>query len=1118
MTRTVDSARKTHRLSLGVLYNGDNLFQEQTIEGIRAFASESGLDLFAFDAAACSEAGGEPGAGDAVKVSFCNLVNKRLIAGLLILSGAFPSRTRREENQLYKRFNPLPLVTVGFSLPGAPSVLPNWRKSMIDIVLHLARVHGRKRIAFIAGPEGAASREKIGQFEEALRRAKLPLNRKLIITGDYGIEGGRRAAALLAAGAKPACDAVLAANDAAAAGAMEELVRRGIDVPDQCSVAGWQDEELAAGAFLPLTTVRLSRRTIGWKSAELLAGIVRGTRKSVSLKVPAEFIVRRSCGCPSRGARFPTETRTGRRKAGTKAVRLKKRMSEISALIPPSPAAARLLEKKALALLDSLPRAAAREPGAFNLVWRNLLCLVAGLRLDPDPWINLLSLLRRDALEIAAASDAAGIEAVFSEALTFAAELKQRSALFSKSLFLEQALRLRAVEHRLLTAVSPDEVRRVVLEDFPRLGVTACSFSLHVPSRSPLHYSRLAAGYDGEKIPAASAGRAPFLTNRLFPPGAVDTRKRTSFFIEPLYAGTEFLGLCNLSVERTDLALIGILRKSLQGALLNSSRRDSAREARTELEARLSSQARELLELSERFQREKRTVERLREELNRSEERYRKWFEEDFTGNFIAAANGDIINCNAAFARIFGFHSVAEAHRANFGNLYPNKSALEDFYTLLGVVRRIEYYESEFVRQDGTVLHIIGNIIGSFDEDNNLVEMQGFLFDNTERKRLEDELRHAHKMDAIGRLAGGIAHDFNNILTGIMGYAELLLDKIPKSDPSQRDVEEIKKAAKSAASLTRQLLAFSRKQILKPLYLDLNDVVQSMRDLLIRIIGEHISLVTELDPDLKPVKADRGQIEQVIMNLVINSRDALPQGGTIVLTTRNKTIDGTIELSTSADIKPGPYVVLEVCDNGVGMDLETQSHIFEPFFSTKKPGQGVGLGLSTVYGIITQSGGFPEVVSEPHRGTTMRIYLPQYSVTAEVRAERLSYTEEMKGNETILLVEDEDFVRELAEKVLSREGYHVLAAHNAQEALSLVKKHSLTFDLVVTDIVMPGASGVELGQKIQALRPEIKVLYMSGYDDKMLSQHGESVTRLNFIQKPFTPELFLRKVQDALNR
>jgi len=367
-------------------------------------------------------------------------------------------------------------------------------------------------------------------------------------------------------------------------------------------------------------------------------------------------------------------------------------------------------------------------------------------------------------------------------------------------------------------------------------------------------------------------------------------------------------------------------------------------------------------------------------------------------------------------------------------------------------------------------------------------------------------------------LAGGIAHDFNNILTGIMGYAELLLNKIPGSDPSLKDVEEIKKAAKSAASLTRQLLAFSRKQLMKPLILDLNEVVRNMRDLLVRIIGEHIRLVTELEDDLAPVKADRGQIEQVLMNLVINARDALPQGGVIVLTTRNQVIESDAEPSDAKDRKPGRYTVLEVTDNGVGMDLETQAHIFEPFFTTKKPGQGVGMGLSTVYGIVSQSGGFTDVTSEPHRGTSFRVYLPHYTKLAEVNNESLPYQEEMRGNQTILLVEDENFVRELAEKVLCGEGYHVIAAHNAQEALSFVKKHTLSFDLVVTDIVMPGISGLELGQKIMSLRPGIKILYMSGYDEKMLLAQGESGVPDNFIPKPFSPELLLQSVQNVLNQ
>jgi PAS domain S-box-containing protein len=1110
-------SRTHHRLSIGLLFDGNNLLQQEVIEGIETAAVAADIQVFAFDSAICGENAGT----EAVKNAFSSLVNKRLIGGLIILAGAFPTQNPRERNQMYKRFHPLPLVTIGFTLPGIPSVLSDSAQGMHELVSHLAGAHRRKRIAFISGPASfPPTAERRARFESALRRRKLSVLKKLVIEGDFTYESGRRAVARLAAGNLLACDAIIAANDVMAAGAIDELTSRGIRVPETCAVAGFQNEEISTCTFPPLTTVAVSQGTTGRQAVELLAAAIRGARPSPVL-VPTPLVVRESCGCAAPApvdptAQFPPPAKVRRRPAKSRSTAwIKSAQKEMRILFPAASAAAgKLLEAGSAGLLARLDAfGATGETGPLLAAWRAWLSLIAGLRGDLDAWMAYLPALCR---HVTKSADL--INALLPRAIADGRAVAQRALLYAKCLFPQAAMRLRDVEHKLLTGAGLDRIRQIITNDFPLIGITGCLFSLHAGSTSPLNYSTPEAGYDLEAPFRLPSWKNQFLTNRLFPAGTFTAKHRKTFFVEPLFSGTDFLGVCLLSAVRIDLALNRILRTGLQGALVNSFRLGEMNGEKAGLKTQLAGQTRELLRLTELWQREKRTAEKIQEELDRSETRYKRWFEEDFTGNFIAAANGDIINCNSAFARIFGFASVIEAQGANFGNFYPNKSALEDFYTLLGVVRRIAYYESEFVRKDGNVIHILGNIIGSFDDDNNLVEMQGFLFDNTDRKRLEEELRHAHKMDAIGRLAGGIAHDFNNILTGIMGYSELLLDKIPKSDPSQRDVEEIKKAAKSAASLTRQLLAFSRKQILKPLLLDLNDVVKSMRDLLIRIIGEHITLDTELDPDLTSVKADRGQIEQVIMNLVINSRDAMPQGGTIVVTTRNKVIESTIEFSSSVDIKPGPYVVLEVCDNGVGMDLETQSHIFEPFFSTKKIGQGVGLGLSTVYGIITQSGGFPEVMSEPHRGTTMRIYLPQYTSTAEVREERLQYQEEVKGTETILLVEDEDFVRDLAEKVLTREGYHVIAAHNAQEALSLVKKHTLSFDLVVTDIVMPGISGVELGQKIQALRPEIKVLYMSGYDDKMLAQHGESPVRINFIQKPFTPEILLRKVQDALNR
>ncbi len=1111
------SAARQQALSLGVLFNADAPAQERILAGIESFAAEKNINLYLFDTAVCTE----PGSGPAAQNALSNLVNKRLVRGLVILPDAFPSSGTRPRTQTYKRFHPLPLVTAGCALPGLPHILPDMAAGLTALVGHLAKAHQRRRIGFISGPAGRPdTRELLHGWETALKHSGLPFRKNLVVAGNLTYESGRRAALKLCVTGRTACDAVVAANDYMAAGALEELIHRGVRVPEDCSVVGLANEEVSAVSVLPLTTVDTGLEEIGRQAAEKLFRLIHGETVRRTVKVSTRPLIRSSCGCLLPGDGFPLDALAGTTAPYRPAAppspdrgRASRRLSrEIAGLYPAFPAGSRsVLETLLKAVLVHLPTGGDVSRSALFLkAWQSLL---AGLSVEGQPlrpWLDVLDVLCGRPSRRGAAFPTRAHQAVLDFELRM--DALHRCLIPRHGRLLEDAVR------ELTLARDMEGIRRVILNAFPRLGYTGCFLSVHAGEREPLHYSRLAAGYSGKQTIAAGRYKAPFLTNRLLPAGLAERARRRTYFVEPLFHGKQFLGLLLLRGGRLDPAVNGTLRRNVRDALERTARLKTLVEEKKNLQAQITQQAKTLLDAGQKLQKEKRSQEKLKDELQKSETRYRRWFEEDFTGNFIASANGDIINCNSAFARMFGFQSIAEAQGANFGDFYPNKSALEDFYTLLGVVKRIAYYESEFVRKDGSLLHIIGNIIGTFDSDHNLVEMQGFLFDNTDRKRLEDELRHAHKMDAIGRLAGGIAHDFNNILTGIMGYSELLLHKIPKSDPSQHDVEEIKKAAKSAASLTRQLLAFSRKQLLKPLLLDLNDVVSNMRDLLIRIIGEHIALVTELDPELKPVKADRGQIEQVIMNLVINARDALLHGGTVVVTTRNKSIDNSAEFASSVDIKPGPYVVLEVTDNGVGMDLETQSHIFEPFFSTKKMGQGVGLGLSTVYGIITQSGGFPEVMSEPHRGTTLRIYLPQYLHAGEIREERVQYQEEVRGNETILLVEDENFVRELAEKVLSNEGYHVIAAHNAQEALSLIKKHTLSIDLVVTDVVMPGISGVELGQKIQAFRPEVRVLYMSGYDDKMLRQQGELGHKLNFIQKPFTPETFLRWVQEALNR
>ena len=382
-------------------------------------------------------------------------------------------------------------------------------------------------------------------------------------------------------------------------------------------------------------------------------------------------------------------------------------------------------------------------------------------------------------------------------------------------------------------------------------------------------------------------------------------------------------------------------------------------------------------------------------------------------------------------------------------------------------------------------------------------------------RQSEDHLRQSQKMEAVGRLAGGVAHDFNNLMTVVMGRTELLLNRLDEADPLRRNAEEIKRTAERAVSLTQQLLAFSRKQVLTPKVLNLNSVVANMDRMLRRLIGEDIDLVTVLGPALDRIKADPSQLEQVIMNLAINARDAMPSGGKLTIETANAYLDQPYARNHPS-VLPGNYVMLAVSDNGTGMDTETQARIFEPFFTTKEQGKGTGLGLATVYGIVKQSGGYIWVYSEPGWGTTFKIYLPRVSDTVEV-SEPAPVPVRAYGSETILLVEDEAGVRELTREILQMNGYTVLEAAHGPEALEVCHQYPGTIDLMVTDVVMPQMSGAELSQQATALRPAMKVVFISGYADRAIVRHGILEADTLYLQKPFTPDALARKVREALD-
>ncbi len=383
-------------------------------------------------------------------------------------------------------------------------------------------------------------------------------------------------------------------------------------------------------------------------------------------------------------------------------------------------------------------------------------------------------------------------------------------------------------------------------------------------------------------------------------------------------------------------------------------------------------------------------------------------------------------------------------------------------------------------------------------------------------RHTEDQLRQAQRMEAIGRLAGGIAHDFNNLLTAIQGHVQFLIDDLPAESGSLEDAVEIKKSADRAAALTRQLLTFSRRQELQTRVLNVNTIIDEMGNLFRRVINEDIQLQTTLEPELWPVRADPGQIEQVLINLVVNARDAMPRGGTITIRTANVELDDSYA-EKRLDVGAGPYVLLSVSDTGIGMDRDTQAHVFEPFFTTKERGKGTGLGLATVYGIVKQSSGHVWVYSEPNRGTTFKIYLPRVAEGGEVLQRVPKLRDTARDGETILLIEDEPAVRNLARRVLESRGYAVLEAGTGMDAIRIATDRVGPIHLVLSDVVVPDMNGGLIAQRLHQSRPELKLLFMSGYTDEDVKLQGIVEAGAPFIEKPFTPDLLARKVREVLD-
>jgi two-component system, cell cycle sensor histidine kinase and response regulator CckA len=504
------------------------------------------------------------------------------------------------------------------------------------------------------------------------------------------------------------------------------------------------------------------------------------------------------------------------------------------------------------------------------------------------------------------------------------------------------------------------------------------------------------------------------------------------------------------------------------------------------------------------------------EALRRSELRYRSLVQTAVYGIYRSSHEGEFLDVNPALIGMLGYNSAMEVlaldpQKDVFVEPREYTRLVEEFRSTGG----IDGFEVRWRRKDGVVItvRISGRAVAGGDGPADVLE--AIAEDITARRVLEDQFRQAQKMEAVGRLAGGIAHDFNNLLMVVSGYTEVLLDQLTPGNPLHAKVEAIQQASERASTLTRQLLAFSRKQLLELKVIDVNAIVADMERLLRPLIGEDIELTTQLAPSLGCTRADAGQLEQVIMNLVVNAKDAMSNGGKICIRTEAVTLDNSYRAENTF-IKPGPYVMISVSDSGQGMDRETQARIFEPFFTTKEKNKGTGLGLSTVYGIIKQSGGYVFVQSELGRGTVFNIYFPRVEGPSEVRGDTPVCTGAVGGWETILLVEDEDSVRQLVRETLEARGYHVLEAANANAALSLAASHADPIHLVITDVVMPGLSGHEFIERLLPARPDAKVLYLSGYAQDAFAIPLPADAQKAFLQKPFTLQSLARKVREAL--
>ncbi|MFP4362671.1 MAG: ATP-binding protein [Spirochaetia bacterium] len=1072
-------------------------YQKNFWAGIGEYLEKKGIRLFVV-------AGGPIESSDYDLLFNCriySLLNIPIIDGIIIVAGALGHFSEKERIQKFcSSFSDKKVISLGLLIENIVSVAGDNETGISDLISHLIEAHGCKRIAFVQGPKSHPDAiARFSSYQETLQRYGIQLDEELIVrNGTFFPEFGSRAVDILFRQRKVECDAVMASNDEVAIQIMYELNQYGYLVPDDVIVTGFDNILGSQFSFPSLTTVSQNISYQAELAAQQMYSLLEDEDVQEWIQLPSRPVIRQTCGCFKPEIQHASVSSLYISMNSSIAIeekrsQLKARLHRIMQIRAEDTESKNRIDKF---VITGVFGAEDEYQNNFLNLLDSILRLWAVKGYDVTKWQEGLSECRKTILSCGCIEhDRDVIENCLHEArvlISLASERKYSWQIESSERVKKKA---RSIGNSIISAFALKDIYQILSERLREINITECFIALTNKDLDTKGKALLSFVLSDSGEYTHLAGRE-FQVSDLLPGEILGAIPAYSLVILPLSVKQDVLGymVVNADPEMGEVLeyFRGILSNAVKAALLV----EEVEEQKMTLEEKVKLRTKELFE---------------------SEQKYRTYFRESITGNFILDQRGVIQTCNKAFAKIFGFENANYVQGKKIGDLIST-AQLEEMKQLFYAQGRLDYYEAELIREDGAKISIIVSIVGEPGTVHSYSQIRGYVFDITPRKNLEDMLRQSQKMEALGRLAGGVAHDFNNLLTAINGYSELLRDTLEEESDLHEDVLEIIKAGKRAAALTNQLLAFSRRQVVTSQQLNLNTVILELQKMLRRLLREDIKLITDLKPQIGVIEADRSQLEQVIMNLVLNARDAMPEGGELRVMTKMEHLEET-RYKKEFFMLPGSYVALTISDTGIGMDEETVRRIFDPFFTTKEQGAGTGLGLATVYGIVKQSSGQLEVNSVPGAGTSFVIHFPVTGVNdAETAGHQVTELSGAHGTENILVIEDEKQVRKFISRLLTYKGYTVTVKNDGESGIKTLKKAKKSFDLIITDIIMPGMTGFQTVRKIrEELKDRTPVLFMSGYTEENIRRNQMLYKEGSFIAKPFTSEKLIRMVRDILD-